>query len=320
MTSVSAEKEEYAARMNQLLDTYSKVLFCNLDNVRSCQMHGVRAALRGRADVLVGKKTMQKKIISLRAEADGATATDKALHKYLVEENRLVNNLGLVFTNEDVSSISEVLRAHRIQAPARVGTISPVDVTIPAGNTGLEPTMTSFFQVLNVQTKIAKGTVEITADKQVLSAGDKVDSSTAALLAKLKIRPFWYAAEVEFYFENGLLFTAEDLKVTDKTVEDTMAAAIGNLSAMSLATGLLTEASFPHAIMDGFKTLLGASVETDYVFEEYNGAQLRTDVKEGKVQAAAAAAAPAAASGAAKPAAKVESEEDDDDEGMGSLF
>ena len=320
MTSVSAEKEEYAARMNQLLDTYSKVLFCNLDNVRSCQMHAVRAALRGRADVLVGKKTMQKKIIALRAEADGATASDKALHKYLVEENRLVKNLGLVFTNEDVSTIEAVLREHRIQAPARVGTISPVDVTVPAGNTGLEPTMTSFFQVLNVQTKIAKGTVEITADKKVLSVGDKVDSSTAALLAKLKIRPFWYAAEVEFYFENGLLFTAEDLKVTNKAVDDMMAGAIGNVAAMSLATGLLTAASFPHAVMDGFKTLLGASVETDYVFDEYNGAKLRTDIKEGKVQAAATAAAPAAAAAAAPAAQAAEEEEDDDDMGMGSLF
>lgn len=316
--SVSAEKEEYAARMNQLLDTYSKVIFCNLDNVRSCQMHAVRSALRGKAEVLVGKKTMQKKIISMRAEADGATATDKALHKFLVVENRLVKNLALVFTNDDVATIQTVLSAHRVQAPARVGSISPVDVTVPAGNTGLEPTMTSFFQVLNIQTKIAKGTVEITVDKKVLSTNDKVDSSTAALLAKLKIHPFWYAAEVEFYFENGLLFTAEDLKVTDKAVEDHMAGAISSLSAMSLATGLLTEASFPHAIMDGFKNLLGASVETDYVFEEYNGSKLRTDVKEGKAAPAAAAAA-APAGGAAKAAAPVEESEDDDD-GMGSLF
>jgi large subunit ribosomal protein LP0 len=315
---VSAEKEVYASRMNQLLDTYSKVLFCNLDNVRSCQMHAVRKSLRGRAEVLVGKKTMQKKILTLRAEADGASKSDIALHKLLVTENRLVKNLALVFTNEDVSNIVAVLAEHRVQAPARVGAVSPVDVVITACNTGLEPTMTSFFQALNIQTKIAKGTVEITADKKVLAVGEKVDSSIAALLAKLGISPFWYAAEVEFYFQNGLLFTSEDLKVTEKVVSDSMASAISSLTAMSLATGILTEASFPHAIMDGFKNLLGAAVATDYTFPEYNGASLIADIKSGKAQAAAAPAASSAA--APKAAAKVEVEEEEEDFGMGGLF
>lgn len=319
MPSVSAEKEEYAARMNRLLDQYSKVLFCNIDNVRSCQMHAVRKSLRGRGEMLVGKKTMQKRILSIRAEAEGASELDKKLAKLLVEENRLVTNLALVFTNEDVSVVRETLREHRVQAPARVGAIAPVEVVILAGSTGLEPTMTSFFQALNIPTKIAKGMVEIVTDKKVLSVGDKVDSSTAALLAKLKISPFFYAAEVEFYWQNGLLFTAEDLSVTGSAIEKSVQDAVANLTAVSLATGILTDASFPHAILDGFKTLLGASVATDYVFEEYNGSKLRTDVKEGKVQASsgAAAAAPKAAAAAAPVA---EEEEEEEGDFMGGLF
>ena len=317
-TTVSAEKEAYAARMNQLLDTYSKVLFVDLDNVRSAQMHAVRASLRGRAEVLVGKKTMQKKILSLRAEAEGATEVDKKMYEALVSENRLVGNLGLIFTNELVSDISAVLEKHRIQAPARVGAVAPCDVVVPAGNTGLEPTTTSFFQALNIQTKIAKGTVEITADKQVLATGDKVDNSVAVLLAKLKISPFWFQAEVRFYFQNGLLFTAQDLSLTSEVMAKEMSTAIANLSAMSLATGILTEASFPHAIMDGFKSLLGAAVATDYSFEEYNGAQLISDIKSGK--AAAAAPAAPAAGGAPAAAAAAQEEEEEEDYGMDSLF
>lgn len=316
---VSQAKEDYAARMNALLDSYNKVLFCNLDNVRSSQMHAVRASMRGKGEVLVGKKTMQKKILKNRAEAEGATKSDLELYRLLCEENRLVGNLGLVFTNEDVSTVREILRSHRVQAPARVGSIAPIDVTVPAGNTGLEPTMTSFFQALSIQTKIAKGTVEITVDKQVLAAGDKVDSSTATLLAKLKIFPFYYAAQVEFFFENGLMFTAEDLSVTPAVVENSVSKALSNLTAVSLATGILTEASFPHAIMDGFKNLLAASVATDYSFEEYNGAQLISDIKSGKAAAAAAPAAGAPAAAAPAAAAKQEEEEEEDDV-MDSLF
>jgi large subunit ribosomal protein LP0 len=315
--AVNADKLEYAERMNALLDKYSKVLFCKLDNVTSAQMHSVRIALRGRAEVLVGKKTMQKKILRMRADSDNASAVDKELAKILCEDNKLVGNLAMVFTNEDALKIQEVLSTFRKQAPARIGAISPVDVTIAAGNTGLEPGMTSFFQALNIQTKITKGTVEITADRKVLNIGDKVDSSTAALLTKLNISPFWYCAEVEFYISRGILYTAADLKVTNAVMEETAKTAISNLTALSLATGILTEASFPHAIMDGFKNLLAASVETEYTFSEYNGEKLRSDIKSGKCVGAASAAPAAAAGGASKAAAAPAPVEEEEDEDMG---
>ena len=43
----------------------------------------------------------------------------------------------------------------------RDGTITPVDVIVPAQNTGLGPEKTSFFQALSNQNKIARGTSEI---------------------------------------------------------------------------------------------------------------------------------------------------------------
>ena len=317
--NVSAEKEVYAERFNRLIDTYSKVLFCTIENVRSEQMHKIRASLRAnnQGEMIVGKKTLQKKILSLRAAAEGASEMDKLLKEKLVDENLLVGNLALIFTNSDIPEIQTMLFSHRIQAPAKVGAFSPVEVTIPAGNTGLEPNATSFFQALNIATKIAKGTVEIISDKCVLKVGDKVDSSTSALLSKLKISPFWYSAEVSFFWERGLMFTAEDLKVTDTIMEEQFLAAIGNLTAVSLATGILTEASFPHAILDGFKNLLGASVATEFVFEEFDGAALRTAIIEGKTGGAAPAAAAAAPAAGKK--AVVESETEEDDEEM-NLF
>mgnify|MGYP004716790425 FL=1 len=37
---------------------------------------------------------------------------------------------------------------NQVGAPARVGLIAAVDVVVPPGNTGLDPSQTSFFQVL----------------------------------------------------------------------------------------------------------------------------------------------------------------------------
>ena len=53
-------------------------------------------------------------------------------------------------------------------------------------------------QVLNIPTKINKGTVEITSNVALIKAGDKVGASEATLLAKLGIKPFTYGLIVKF--------------------------------------------------------------------------------------------------------------------------
>jgi len=318
---VNDAKREYAARLNRLLDSYSKVMFCTLDNVRSQQLHDVRRGLRGKGEFLMGKKTMQKKIITARA-ASTTSQTDQALKKTLVDDEFLSGNLGLLFTNASVEDINAVVAKHRVQAPARVGAIAPCDVVIPAGNTGLEPTQTSFFQALNIPTKIAKGMVEIVTDKKVLSTGDKVDNSTAALLQKLKISPFFYSVEVVSVWDRGVLFTAEDLKITDATLEESVLGSISNLTALSLGAGVLTELSFPHVLLDGFKNLLAASVETAYTFPEHDGAAHIKAIKEGKVGGGAAPAAgkPAAPAAAAAPAKAAPAPEPEEEEDLGLFF
>ena len=46
-----------------------------------------------------------------------------------------------------------------MSAPARAGGVAPTEVIVPAGNTGMGPEKTQFFQALNIQTKITKGTL-----------------------------------------------------------------------------------------------------------------------------------------------------------------
>ncbi|PWA71827.1 hypothetical protein CTI12_AA278310 [Artemisia annua] len=72
-------------------------------------------------------------------------------------------NVGLVFTEGDLKEVSEVVAsirvfvcAFRVVALARVGLIAPIDVVVPPGNTGLDPSQTSFFQVLNIPTKLQR--------------------------------------------------------------------------------------------------------------------------------------------------------------------
>lgn len=48
-------------------------------------------------------------------------------------------NVGLVFCKGDMGKILEIIETMTIPAEAKSGTIAPIDVTIPAGPTGMDP-------------------------------------------------------------------------------------------------------------------------------------------------------------------------------------
>jgi large subunit ribosomal protein LP0 len=174
-------KQEYFGKMESLLDTYSKIFVVSCDNVGSKQFQQIRIALRGEATILMGKNTMMRKALR------GHLAQNPKLEHLLPY---IVGNVGFVFTKEDLVDIRDMLLSNKVKAPARAGAIAPLDVVVPAQNTGLGPEKTSFFQALNIPTKITKGTIEIIADVKLIKTGDKVGMSDSTLLNMLGISPF----------------------------------------------------------------------------------------------------------------------------------
>merc|ERR1719174_240858 len=114
----------------------------------------------------------------------------------------MLGNLGFIFaTNCTFDEIREVLKKHRKSASAKSGQVSMVDMSLPAGPTGMDPSQTSFFQALNIGTKIVKGQIELISDFPILKSGEKVSASSAVLLTKLGIKPFEYGMEVEQVYQ-----------------------------------------------------------------------------------------------------------------------
>ncbi|KAL1544751.1 60S acidic ribosomal protein P0-like [Salvia divinorum] len=150
--SKSDKKVAYDNKLCQFVDEYTQILVVFADNVGSTQLQNIRKGLRGDSVVLMGKDTMMKRSVRIHAEKTGNQAILNLIPL-------LVGNVGLIFTKGDLR--------------------------LP--NTRLEHllVLTSFFQVLNIPTKINKGTVEIITPVELIKKGDKVGSSEAALLAKL---------------------------------------------------------------------------------------------------------------------------------------
>merc|ERR1712124_47416 len=115
-----------------------------------------------------------------------------------------------------------------------------VSLNIPSGPTGMDPSQTSFFQALNIGTKIVKGQIELTSEFAILKVGEKVSPSAAVLLTKLAIKPFEYGMEVEQVFQDGSVFAAAVLDIKADVLMVKFLAGIANMAAFSREIGIPT--------------------------------------------------------------------------------
>merc|ERR1719512_23025 len=127
-------------------------------------------------------------------------------------------NVGMIFnTDSSLDEIREIISTHKKNSGAKSGQMSNVDLALPSGPTGMDPSQTSFFQALNIGTKIVKGQIELVSEFKILHAGEKVSPSAAVLLTKLGIKPFEYQMMVKSVFADASVFDAD---VQDSSIEN----------------------------------------------------------------------------------------------------
>jgi large subunit ribosomal protein LP0 len=305
--SKAGKKQEYFEKLKSYLEEFNSIFIVNVDNVGSNQMHEVRKALRGEAKILMGKNTMVRRAIRI-------LQVENPDYEKLMPSVR--GNIGFVFTNLDLKTIRDKVLTNRVKAPAKAGAMAPIDVYIPAGNTGMEPGKTSFFQALGVPTKIARGTIEIINDVHLIKKDFRVGASEAALLNMLNISPFTYGLTVVQVYDQGTVFHPTVLDIEEDSLIAHFVTGIKNIAAISLQIGYPTVASVPHSIINSYKNLLAVSVATEYTFP--GSEKIKAYLADPSAFAVAAPVAAAATSSAAKVEEKVEEkEESDDDMGFG---
>ncbi|KAF9965165.1 ribosomal protein P0 (A0) (L10E) [Mortierella alpina] len=304
--SKAGKKEQYFQKLKSYLEEFKSIFIVNVDNVGSNQMHEIRKALRGDAKILMGKNTMVRRAIRI-------LQVENPDYEKLMPSVR--GNIGFVFTNSDLKTIRDKVLTNRVKAPAKAGALAPIDVFIPAGNTGMEPGKTSFFQALGVPTKIARGTIEIINEVHLIKEGLRVGASEAALLNMLNISPFTYGLVVVQVYDQGTVFHPTVLDIEEETLVAHFVAGIKNIAAISLQIGYPTVASVPHSIINSYKNLLAISIATEYSFP--GAEKIKAYLADPSAFAVAAPVA-AASSSAEKVVEKVEEkEESDDDMGFG---
>lgn len=95
-----------------------------------------------------------------------------------------------------------------------------------------------------------------------------MNQSQAALLEKLKIRPFEYKMHVRKVMDNGKLYPSSVLNIKTSDILAAFQTAGTNITATSLGCGYIVSSAAPHLILNAFKNLACAGIGGGYKFPQ----------------------------------------------------
>jgi large subunit ribosomal protein LP0 len=221
------EKTLFFEKLAFLFSKYPKIIIVDADNVGSNQIQKCRKALQKNSILVMGKNSIIKKVLKKQIEKNPNMQD-------LYESAK--GNVGLIFTRNDPFEIKKILKENQIPAPAKVGQIAQNDVIIPAGPTELPPDGTSFFQALNIPTKIQKGQIEIQDPIKLIEKGKIVGSSEAALLKKLNIVPFSFELQIKLVFDTDVCYKPSILEITKEQLTESFNEIFSKLNLLALSS------------------------------------------------------------------------------------
>merc|ERR1712139_505491 len=142
----------------------------------------------------------------------------------------MVLNVGLIFSEEPYNELRTKIEAQKISMPARTGVISPCNVVIPVGPTGVEVGKIDLFHKLNIQCKTVKSAIEINKEVQIITRGEKVTEGATQMCKLLQIVPFEYSLTFQYVYIEGVILDQSIIEMPLDKVADAFESYAGFLT------------------------------------------------------------------------------------------
>lgn len=267
------------------LTKYTTVLVCDIKDMPSNNIHKMRKQLRTiDSEVLCGKSTIIERAVRDIIEKGKFPSHLNKETLTKLAECLATHQLCIIFTNQDIGEITKVSEQFKIEKQSKVGAISPVDITLPAGPTGMDASQVDYFQNLRIQTKVVKNQLDIINPTKILAVGQKITLSEINLMNKFGIKPFHHKIKVNNVIIGGKMFDSGILNLNADIMNKALERGISNIAAFGLATGLSNKASAVHVVANSFRNIMGLAVGCGVEIKQVKGLlQAATEVKKAPV-------------------------------------
>jgi large subunit ribosomal protein L10 len=269
---VITAKAQEVDEIRKLILEHNALGIASLQKVRAAQLQEMKKKLRDVAQVQVIKNTLVR-----RAVAD---LKDKPnLEK--ISDFLSGSNIYL-FTDLNPFKLALMLEKGRVTTTAKAGDIAAIDVIVPAGNTGLPPgPVISQLGSVGLPTRIESGSVWINRDTLVAEKGDVIDVRLAGVLSKLGIKAVEVGLILKAIYENGLVFTDDQLHLDVEGFRKSILEAQANAFSLALNSGYPMPENISLLLQTAHRKAFGLALNAGVPTSETIGDLLRKAHMEG---------------------------------------
>ncbi|MEE9488958.1 MAG: 50S ribosomal protein L10 [Thermoplasmata archaeon] len=207
MVEVSEWKIRKVEELTTAVTESPVVAIADVKGIPAPQLQHIRQKLRGRVRIMVSKKSLiQHSLTRLSDSREGI--------EQLVDS--LDGQVAFVLTDLNPFKLFKEMESTKTKAPARGGEVSPEDILVKEGDTPFKPgPIMSELQRAGLPASIERGKVVIKKDTVLVKEGEKIPKQVAQVLTRLEIYPIIVGLNLTGVYENGLIFSPEDLRIDD---------------------------------------------------------------------------------------------------------
>jgi len=218
------EKVKAVEQLAKQIQSSPVVGVLTLHKMPTAALQKMKRSLDGQASIKVEKKS----VIALALESAGK--------KELTE--KLGSQPALMFATQNPFKLYNFINKNKTSAAAKPGDVAPEDITVPAGPTDIPPgPAISALSKVKIIAKVEGGKLAVTKDCLVAKAGDVISSDLASALSMVKLKPMKIGLDVVALWENGSVFTKEQLFVDEAKMLNDLALAYKQAFNLSFNSG-----------------------------------------------------------------------------------
>ena len=268
-------KLEEVDQLVDLLKSYENIAVIEVAHLNDRQMQEMRKILRGKAIIRMSKKNLQ--LLAIEKYKD-ITNNEKLLDL----ANKIPGQAVLCFTNMDIYELKKIFNENEWMVPAKPNEITPVDIWVPAGDTGL-PTgqvISELNMTLKLPTRLQNDTIWIREDTRTHKVGDLVDVKEAAVLKKLGIKPIESLVKIKYAWSDGELLTEDVIYMdTEKFKQDIIAAFIP-AQKLAIEMGIIDKETSKPLLRKAYREALALLFELPMFIDEMQDEYVKKAIRD----------------------------------------
>jgi len=243
------QKVSFVDEHKKLLKSYKVVGIVQLRGIPDRLLQSTKNQLKESTKFIMGRKSLLTKILESNENTKPLAA-------------ELTDTSAIILSNEDPFQLFRKFKSNSLKLAAKPGQVSPDDVSVQAGETGIQPGQTvTDLKSAGIDVQIQKGKVVIAKDKVLVKKGEIISANIAKALHTLDIMPFMAVIEPASILADGMIFSKKVLGISPESTVQELTLGFRNALGICLEANIINAYTINNFITKAYTSALHVGLE-----------------------------------------------------------